>query len=629
MRAAHLVDLSRSPHAVLRPAPLGAVELEGGLWGQRLALAAGEAIEAQHRALEEWGALENFRRAGAGIHLGAQPTEWADSDLYKWLEAASWLLAGRDDAGLRERVDAAIALVEAAQAPDGYVDTFYAGRPAERWSDLQRRHELYCLGHLLQAAVAHHRATGGERLLRVARRAADLACTLFGPGPGQRPDLDGHPGIELALVELHRETAERRYLELARHFVEARGRGRLSGGRLGAAYYVDHAPLRALEQVAGHAVRALYYLAGATDLYLEDGDPTRLRALERLWTRMVQRQLYVTGGLGARREAEAFGDDLELPGRRACSETCAAVASVLWSQRLLAATGAPRHADLIEWTLLNALLAGWSLDGREYFYENPLEDDGRHRRRSWFECACCPPNLLRLVAALPALLYGLGEDTVHVHQYASSRARLEVGGRPVELRQRTRYPWDGEVELVVEARGELGLALRVPGWCGSGAALSVNGEPVRAPLVPGTSVELRGAWRPGDRVALSLPMPVRCLRGHPRLRDAAGRVALARGPLLYCLEGVDHPGVNLEDVEVDPGQAFAAAWREELLGGVVALRGAGVERTPGPGWDERLYAAVGEEPAGTARPVELLAVPYHAWANRAPGPLQVWLGAAR
>lgn len=626
MHGPHVVDVSRSPHAVLRPAPLGAVELQGGLWNHRWELAAGSAVRAQHRALEEWGTLENFRRAAAGLDLGAQPTEWADSDLYKWIEAASWLLASRDDAWIRGRVDAAIALIEAAQGRDGYVDTFYSGRPSERWSDLRRRHELYCLGHLLQAAVAHRRATGGERLLHVARRAADLVCARFGPDGHQ--EIDGHPGIELGLIELHRETAEPRYLDQARRFLEARGGGRLSGGRLGAAYYVDHAPLRELEQVAGHAVRALYYLAGATDLYLERGDVTLLRALDRLWTRMVRRQVYVTGGLGARREAETFGDDLELPGRRACSETCAAVAGVLWSQRMLLATGDPRHADLIEWTLLNALLAGWSLDGEAYFYENPLEDDGRHRRRPWYECACCPPNLLRLVAALPALLYGLGEDTVHVHHYASSCARLEVAGRPVELRQRTRYPWDGEVELSVDAEGELGLALRIPGWCRAGAALAVNGEPVRVPLAPGTSVELRRAWRRGDRVGLSLPMPVRPLRAHPRLRDAAGRVALARGPLLYCLEGVDHPGVNLEDVELDPGQAFEHAWREELLGGVVALRATGVERAPGPGWDERLYAAAGEVPAGTARPIALTAIPYHAWANRAPGQLQVWIGAA-
>lgn len=625
MRGPHFADVSQSPHAVLRPAPLGAVELEGGLWGHRWELAASASVHAQHRALEEWGALENFRRAAAGVDLSAQPTEWADSDLYKWIEAASWILARRDDVRIRDQVDAAIALIEAAQGADGYVDTFYAGRPSERWSDLRRRHELYCLGHLLQAAVAHRRATGGDRLIQVARRAADLVCACF--GPAKRQDLDGHPGIELGLIELYRETADPRYLDEARHFVEARGRGLLPGGRLGPSYYVDDAPLRELKQVAGHAVRALYYLAAATDLYLEIGDATLLAALDRLWTRLVRRQVYVTGGLGARRETESFGDDLELPGRRACSETCAAVASVLWSQRMLIATGNPRHADLIEWTLFNALLAGWSLDGQAYFYENPLEDDGRHRRKPWFECACCPPNLLRLVAAMPALLYAIGRDTVHVLQYAGSRARLEVAGRPVEFRQRTRYPWDGEVELMVDGEGEFGLALRIPGWCGANASLLVNGAPAGVPLVPGASVELRRVWRRGDRVTLSLPMPVRLLRAHPRLRDAAGRVALARGPLLYCLEGVDNPGVVLEDVELDPGQAFEHAWREELLGGMVAVRAAGVERVPGAAWDERLYAPVGEEPAGTARPVALLAIPYHAWANRAPGQLQVWIRA--
>jgi DUF1680 family protein len=342
---------------------------------------------------------------------------------------------------------------------------------------------------------------------------------------------------------------------------------------------------------------------------------------------MIARQAYVSGGLGARRETESLGDALELPSRRACSETCAAVASVQWSQRMLAATGDPRQADVIEWTLLNALLAGWSRAGDAYFYENPLQDDGRHRRRPWFECACCPPNLLRLVTSLPALLYGVGPDTIHVHQYASSRAQLEVAGRTVGVRQRTRYPWDGEVELEIEGEGEFALALRIPGWCGAGARGAVNGEASTAALVPGASLELRRAWRPGDLVTLSLPMPVRALQAHPRLVDAAGRVALTRGPLLFCLEGVDHAGVNLEDVELDPAQAFAAEWRQELLGGTVALRASGLERSPGAAWHERLYAPVGEVPAGAARPVSLLAIPYHLWANRAPGQLQVWLRA--
>ena len=475
MRGPPVVDTSRSPHAVLAPAPCGAVELEGGLWGGRWELAAEVSIRGQHDALEAAGTLERFRCAARGARPPAPATEWADTDLYKWIEAASWILARREDAWVREHVEAAVGLIEAAQEPDGYLDTFHAGRPAERWSDLRSGHELYCVGHLVQAAIALARCTGEARLLRVARRAADLVCETFGPAAeGKRGDADGHPVIEMALVELFRATGARRYLEAARHFVEGRGRGQLRG-RFGPEYYLDHAPLRALERPAGHAVRTLYYLAGATDLYLEAGDPTLLAALQRLWLRMVARQTYVSGGLGARRETESLGDELELPSRRACSETCAAVASVQWSQRMLAATADPRQADLVEWTLLNALLAGWSLAGDGYFYENPLQDDGGHRRRPWFECACCPPNLLRLVTSLPALLYGVGADTIHVHQYASSRAELEVAGRTVQLRQRTRYPWDGAVELELDGEGTFALALRVPGWCGAGATVAVNG----------------------------------------------------------------------------------------------------------------------------------------------------------
>jgi DUF1680 family protein len=626
MAGPFVVDTSSSPHAALRPVPLAAVSVEGGLWGARLRTLADVSLRAQHASLEAAGVLDNFRRAASGSGGAFRGLEFADTDLYKWVEAASWTLARGRDRWLEERVEAAVALIAGAQEPDGYLDTFHAGRPSERWSNLRSDHELYCVGHLVLAAVAHRRATGDERLLGVARRAADLVGAVFGPSAtGRRPGIDGHPGIEMALVELYRETRAAPYLDQAAYFLEARGHGLVGGGRLGPAYYLDHRPLRQLTQVTGHVVRALYALCGATDLFLETGDRDLLATLDRLWTRMVARQTYVSGGLGARRDTESFGGDLELPNRTACNETCAAVASILWSQRMLAATGEARFADLLEWTLLNALLAGWSLDGESYAYENPLQDEGHRRRQRWYECACCPPNLARLVASLPALLYAVQDDCLVVNQYTGSTARLEVQGRTIAVEQRTRYPWDGEVELRLDGEGEFALRLRIPGWCPGGVVLLVNGAPTATSALPGTHAELRRTWKRGDRVSLRLPMPVRLLRSHPGVLENAGRVALTRGPLLYCLEAADHPGVRLEAVEIDRGGRLEAEWREGQLGGMVVVRGTGVERTPGSAWNGRLYRPHDAVETGPARPVELAAIPYHAWGNRTRGAMQVWV----
>ena len=553
-----------------------------------------------------------------------------DSDLYKWIEAASWSLAQRPDRQLEQRVDEGIALIEAAQQPDGYVSTLYAvDRAADRFTNLRDNHELYCAGHLIQAAVAHRRATGSDRLLRVARRFADLACDTFGPAvAGRRAGLDGHQEVELALVELYRETGERRYLDQARYFLEARGHGLLDGGRWGREYFQDHRPFRELDRMTGHAVRALYYNAGVTDLYLETGDASLLSALSRLWAHMVARQSYISGGLGARHDGESFGKDYELPNAQAYTETCAAIGCIMWCHRMLAATGDARYADVLEWTLFNALLPGWSLDGTAYFYVNPLEDGGDHRRQPWYTCACCPPNVARTIASLPGYVYSTqGEDSVFVHLYVQGTARIRLDGeRVVGLTQRTRYPWSGDVEFQVDAEGELTLHLRIPDWSGPvGASLWVNDRPQPLALSPGSYAALRRTWRPGDRVLLQLPMPVRFQESHPAVLENTDRVAITRGPLLYCLEGVDHPGADLRQVEVTPGEGLAERWRAELLGGVAVLYGPARERSLDERWTGRLYRPFQDAHASREHDIALTAVPYFAWQNRAPGPMQVWL----
>jgi uncharacterized protein len=524
-----VVDTSRSSHVRLRPLPLGAVDLADDFWEPRRHINREVTLPSQYKHLEETGGLDNFRRASGKTSGEYQGIYFNDSDVYKWLEAAAWTLAEGSDPELERMVDAAITEIKNAQRPDGYLNTYFTfERATERWTNFDL-HEMYCAGHLFQAAVAHYRATGSERLLDVATRFADHICDTFGPEEGKRHAIDGHEEVEMALVELFRVTGERRYLQGARYFVDARGQGLLGSPYAlhEPSYSQDHEPFRNQSEVVGHAVRALYLYSGAADVFAETGEPALLQALERLWKNMTTRRMYVSGGLGSRYEGEAFGRDFELPNERAYTETCAAIASVMWNWRMLALEGEARYADLIEHTLYNAVLPGVSLDGQHYFYQNPLADDGSHRRQPWFGCACCPPNVARLLASLPGYFYSTSEGAVWVHLYAQGAATVEYGGNGiVRLRQRTRYPWDGRVEITIEAEGEFALMLRVPAWCEEGAAVEVNGEPQDVVLSSGSYVEIRRTWRPGDTIDMDLPMPVRRVECHPYVAENAGRVAL-------------------------------------------------------------------------------------------------------
>jgi len=612
------IVVDTSPYARLRPLPLTAVTLTDAFWAPRLRINREVTLPSQYRQLEETGRVDNFRRAAGKIKAPFQGRYYNDSDVYKWLEAAAWTLATADDPGLAQMADTVIGAIIGAQGADGYLNSYFTfDRAAERWTNLQDKHELYCAGHLIQAAVAHHRTTGENRLLHVARRLADHICQVF----GAREGTPGHPEIEMALVELARTTGEARYLRQASSFLDQRGRG-LIGGR---AYHQDHQPFREMERMAGHAVRALYLSAGAADLYAETGEPALRETLERLWRRMTTRQMYVSGGVGSRAQSEAFGEDYELPNARAYSETCAAIANVMWNWRMLALEGDARYADPLETALFNAVLVGVSLDGRSYFYRNPLADDGTHRRQPWFGCACCPPNLARLLASLPGYFYGLSDEGIWVHLYAGGKARIVLpDGRAIGLIQQTRYPWEGEVSIEVNGEGAFGLMLRIPGWCNT-PRLEINGRPFDGPVVPSSYAQIRREWRPGDIVRLDLPMPIRPIEPHPYLRENAGRVALMRGPLLYCVEGADNPGVDLRDV-VLPAEIVGERHVAADLGNAVVLRLPAQVRPPDKQWGGRLYRPATPHlarPAG--RPVELTAIPYYAWANRAPGPMRIWL----
>lgn len=613
-----ITDTSRSRSVCLRPAPLTQVTLDDGFWSPRLQINREITLPAQYHHLEQSGRIDNFRRA-AGKQAGPfHGYFFNDSDVYKWVEAVAWTLATRPEPPLEQMMDVVIAEIAAAQQPDGYLNTYFTfERAAERWSNLRDMHELYCAGHLIQAAIAHYRSTGSRCLLDVARRLANHICAVF-----RQPATCGHPEIEMALVELMRVTADAQYLEQAQRFLDARGHG-LIGGNV---YHLDHQPFCQLEQLAGHAVRAMYLCAGAADIYAETGRPDLRATLEQLWRVMINSQMYLTGGIGARHEGESCGAAYELPNARAYAETCAAIGNVFWNWRMLALDGDARYADVMELALYNGVLAGVSLDGQAYFYENPLASDGTQRRQPWFECACCPPNIARLLASLPGYCYSISEQGVWVHLYAAGTASLDLpDGRTMRLRSHTRYPWDGEINIEVEGQGAWSLFLRIPGWCEESALLEINGRLFEGELVPGAYVRVQRNWRSGDYLRLILPMPVRRIQCHPYVTENVGRVALMRGPLVYCVEQVDHPTVDVRDLVLLPEDVLSPQFVSDVLGGVVILRGRAHGAPPDDGWAGRLYRTALPSTRQPGQSVELTAIPYYAWANRAPGAMQVWL----
>ena len=626
-------DTAGSPHARWRTLDLDDVSLTGGFWARRQAVNREASLGHAWEKLEEAGNFNNLRLAAGGGEGKFRGMLFADSDVYKWLEAVAYDLVAQPDDGLLARAREAIDLVQSAQDDDGYLNSYWqVVEPDRRWQDLGRGHEMYCAGHLIQAAVAFHRATGEDKLLGVARRFADHIDATF--GPSKRPGVPGHPEIETALVELYRHTGEGRYLDLAKALLDRRGKRTLNLGRFDYDYFQDHVPIREAESMAGHAVRQLYLAAGVADLYLETGESALRDAMTRLWEDMTRHHLFVTGGVGSQHRGEAFGRPYDLPNESCYCETCAQIASVTWCWRMLLATGEAEFADLMELTMYNGFLSGVSLDGRSYFYVNPLQSRGSfHSERSvperqpWFECACCPPNVMRLVSSLGHYVATQDAGGVQLHQYASAAVAFETGGGRALLRVETDYPWQGLVRVTVGETdgGAWTLSLRVPGWC-DGASLRVNGRPWDAEPRPGSYTAIDRSWRPGDTVELELPMAPFLLRGHPRIESVRGCAAIRRGPLVYCLEQPDQPeAVDLFDVEVDArAEDLGESWRPDLLDGVVAVHASGVVADSAP-WEGSLYRHVEQANGESRRPVDLTAIPYYAWANRGPNPMRVWL----
>jgi DUF1680 family protein len=636
------IDLTRSPHALLRPLE---GRIKSGFWADRQRLNRERLLLDGEHWLEEAGNFENLRAAAGRSDSEFRGMVFMDSDVHKWLEALGWELGREPSEDLARRADTAIELVEAAQEDSGYLNSYYqVAQPGPRFTNLAWDHELYCAGHLMQAAIAHARGRGDERLLGVARRFADHIGEVF----RERDGTPGHPEIETALVELYRHTGERSYLDLAAYFVGTRGRSTLEPARFGSSYFQDHVPVREATEVTGHAVRALYLAAGVTDLWLETGEAALMDVMRAQWRDMSGRKSYITGGVGAHHSDEAFGDPFELPPGRCYGETCAAIASVMWSWRMLLATGDARYADSMERTLYNGFLSGLALDGGGYSYVNPLHvrDDHRDavergaRRLPWYACACCPPNVMRLLASLQHYLATTDAHGMQIHHYASG----DVGG----LRIATGYPWDGrvEIEVVETAEAPWALSLRVPGWA-EAARLSAGGEEHDAPAGGYARIERR--WQPGDRVTLELPLEPRLTAPHPRIDAVRGCLAIERGPLVYCVEGADaRNGVRTDDLRLDPEAPLRDLQRSDLLGGIVAIEAGGAHR-PADAWDAdwayspaaaaRADSGVDNSAAGRSAPgrsgaratgasARVLAVPYALWGNRGDGPMRVWIPTA-
>ena len=559
-----------------------------------------------------------------------------DSDIGKILETFGYLLAGERDALMEEKADRLIDLLAKLQQPDGYLDSWYIRmQPGKRWTNLRDCHEMYNIGHLLEGAVAYYQATGKRKLLDIMIKYLHYVDAIFGVEEGKRRGYPGHEEIELALVKLYRVTGERRWLDLSAYFINERGqkphyfeleaKERGETVNLTASYTHEynqsHLPVREQEKVVGHAVRAMYLYCGMADVAMETGDNSLREALDKLWDDLTSKRLYITGGMGPSKDNEGFTEDYDLPNATAYAETCATIGLAFWAHRMLGFGPDIRYADVMERAIYNGALSGLSQDGSRFFYENPLESDGTHNRWEWHRCPCCPPNISRLVASIGTYIYSCAEDAVAVNLYCQSTGSFELCGGKVVISQETDYPWKGKVGITIanEGAGEFALAARIPGWAADTTA-KLNGEEINITenSVNGYLV-IKRVWGNSDILELDIPLKVRKLYSHPEIKQDVNRVALTRGPLVYCLEAVDNE-LPLNRIYIGADTEFQDEFREDMLGGVTVLTGKARGKVS-EDWGKELYR---EEPAKWCD-LDVLAIPYYLWDNRDPGEMLVWV----
>lgn len=622
----------------IQPVSFTKVHINDNFWLPRMDTNRTVTIPHAFKKCEETGRMENFAIAGGlkqGEQQGIYPFD--DTDIYKTLEGASYALMLHPDPGLESYLDSLITLIAAAQENDGYLYTARTNKSErlknwigeERWVNIRRSHELYNMGHLYEAAAAHYQATGKRNLLEIALKNADLICDTFGPGKLRMPP--GHQVIEMGLVKLYRATGEKKYLDLAKFFLDVRGKS-LDGRKLDGEYSQDHKPVIEQDEAVGHAVRAGYMYSGMADVAALTGDKSYIRAIDRLWENVVGKKLYLNGGIGATGSNEGFSKNYELPNMSAYNETCASIGNVYWNHRQFLLHGHSQYIDVLERTLYNGLLSGVSLDGTLFFYPNALESVGQHERSPWFGCACCPGNVTRFIASVPGYVYAKKGDNLYINLFVSNEAEIDLKGRTVKVKQETGYPWHGDVKVTIalpKDDDKFSLRIRIPGWARNEAVpsdlyrfmknseesfeLKINGKPFSARMNDGYAVVNR-VWNSNDVVELNLPMPVRKIVAHDSVAADIGKVALQRGPLVFCAEWPDNENGHVRNLLVPDDAPLKTEFAPDLLQGVMLVKGKAIGYRQGN--DDGQLAKMEQE---------FTAIPYYAWAHRGKGEMAVWL----
>jgi DUF1680 family protein len=615
--------IASSESAKLAAVPFSEVEVSDAFWTKRIETNRTITIPHAFEQCEKTGRISNFDKAAGHMDGEYEGAFFNDSDLYKVIEGAAHSLQLHPDAELEKYVDSVIDRIAAAQWEDGYLYAFYSvpkRQPEIRWTDTRVKHELYCAGHFFEAAVAYYQATGKKKALDVATRLADYIDSVF--GPDKKRDIPQE--IEIGLAKLYLQTANEKYLKLAKFFLDERGHAR--DRELYGEYCQDHLPVIQQSKAVGHSVRACYQYSVMADIAMLTGQKSYIAALDRIWQDVVDRKLYITGGVGASGKGEAFGNPYYLPNEEAYCETCAAIANAFWNHRMFLIKGDAKYLDVLERVLYNGFLSGISLEGNKFFYENHLASSGKSQRKSWYSCACCPSNIVRFIPKIGGYAYAVRGDVVYVNLFIGSSTEIELPktGKSLKLKQQGNYPWDGNIRITVEPQepSEFEMRIRIPGWAqhkpvpsdlysflkqnDKQVTLNINGKAVPLDINKGFA-RIRRNWQKGDVVNLSLPMPIRRILSDERVKDNKGRVALSRGPIVYCAEGIDNNG-SLSNITLGDNVVLKSEHSTDLLGGITLL-------TSGD---------ISPNPLATSKS-DLTVIPYYAWANRGKGQMAVWL----